>query len=207
MTAPLPPEDSVRARKAALRSELRLRLGQLSADQRRRDSAALGQRLGAAREWSEARAVLGFVALPSEPDLAETLGAAAVRGRTVALPRWDPAAGEYRPALRPIAGDLVPGPYGVLEPPPSSPWLDFERLDLVLVPGLAFDRRGRRLGRGRGHFDRLLARASSACRWGVAFDVQIVAEVPAEPHDINVHVLVTPGLWMPVVPPVPAGLA
>ena len=190
--------DSLPARKAALRAEIRFRLGRLDPEQRRRDSAALCRRLTTAPEWSAARAVLGFSALPTEPDPAPALRAAALAGRTVALPRWDADLGEYRPARLPPDAGLVPGPFGVPEPAPSSPWVPVERLDLVLVPGLAFDRRGRRLGRGRGFFDRLLARTPNARRWGVAFDLQIVAEVPTEPHDINVHLLVTPGLWLPI---------
>jgi 5-formyltetrahydrofolate cyclo-ligase len=210
MTPDAPSPESLPARKAALRAEVRLRLRGLDPEQRKRESAALCRRLTAAPEWSAAGTVLGFSALPAEPDPAPALQTAARAGLTVALPRWDADLGEYRPALLPPDGGLVPGPFGVPEPAPSSPWVPVERLDLVLVPGLAFDRRGRRLGRGRGFFDRLLARAPTARRWGVAFDLQIVAEVPTEPHDLNVHLLVTPGLWLPIAPvssppgPVPA---
>ena len=69
------------------------------------------------------------------------------------------------------------------------------RLDLALVPGLGFDARGHRLGRGKGHYDRLLA-GFTGMKIGVAFDFQIVTEVPREPHDIALDAVVTPTRWL-----------
>lgn len=191
---------TVTERKQRLRAAMRQALAGLDSGRRARDSARIRERLEASTAWREQRVVLGFLPLPSEPDLAPLLQAAAATGATVALPRWNPAAQEYEPAAFPVDGGFAIGPFGVPEPPPDHPAIPFERLDLVFVPGLAFDDRGRRLGRGRGFFDRLLARAPGALRWGVAFDLQIVAEVPDEPHDINVHLLVTPELWLPTAP-------
>ena len=69
------------------------------------------------------------------------------------------------------------------------------RLDLALVPGLGFDARGHRLGRGKGHYDRLLA-GFGGRKIGVAFDFQIMAEVPCEAHDIVLDDIVTPARWI-----------
>jgi 5-formyltetrahydrofolate cyclo-ligase len=66
---------------------------------------------------------------------------------------------------------------------------------LVLVPGVAFDLRGRRLGRGKGFYDRLLADAGGL-KCGVAFDEQIVTEIPVEPHDVSVDCILTPTRWI-----------
>ena len=87
--------------------------------------------------------------------------------------------------------ELAPGKFGVLEPAsdaPESPgnW------DLILVPGMAFDRRGGRLGRGRGYYDRFLSIHRDILRVGICFDEQLVSSVPSEDHDIRMHALITP---------------
>lgn len=189
--------------KEEIRARLRPRLAALPLPQRDADSRQIGQRLQSAPEWARASALLGFHPLRTEPDLLPVLRAAAAEGRTVALPRWQPGTGEYEAAVLAADAPLVPGPFGVPEPPPSAPALPFEQLDLVLVPGLAFDPSGRRLGRGKGFYDRLLARAVRARRWGVAFDLQVLPRVPAEPHDLNVDVLITPERWIVAVPDAP----
>lgn len=184
--------------KRALRAQMRARLAQLEPVEREAASAAIRRRLESPPESSPPEAVLGFLALPSEPDLWLTMQAWSAAGITVCLPRWRAATEDYEAARVEVGVPLRAGPYGVLEPPPEAPAVAMERLDLILVPGLAFDPSGRRLGRGKGFFDRLLSFAGRARRWGVAFDFQVVAEVPAEPHDVNVQLLVTPGAWRPV---------
>jgi 5-formyltetrahydrofolate cyclo-ligase len=72
-------------------------------------------------------------------------------------------------------------------------------VDLILVPGLAFDLRGRRLGRGKGYYDQLL-RGLRGITCGVAFDQQIVAEIPVEPHDVRVNCVLTPTRWIQLEP-------
>lgn len=185
-------ETPVPERKALLRKEIRQRLAALSVEARARDSGRIREWIAAARPWHEADRILGFVPLASEPDLMPLLGAGSAAGRTVCVPRWNPQLETYEAALLPSDGRLVPGPFSVPEPAAHLPALPLERLDLILVPGLAFDRHGWRLGRGRGFYDRLLRHAVSARRWGIAFDTQVVESVPNEPHDVNVHILVTP---------------
>jgi 5-formyltetrahydrofolate cyclo-ligase len=95
-------------------------------------------------------------------------------------------AGEVRPEDR-----LTPTAYGPKEPPRRVP-VDPGEVDVVVTPGLAFDRRGCRLGYGGGHYDRYLGRLRPhALRVGVAFSIQILDKVPAEPGDQRVHVVVT----------------
>jgi 5-formyltetrahydrofolate cyclo-ligase len=80
----------------------------------------------------------------------------------------------------------------VREPPPDLPAVPLSEIELVLVPGVAFDGSGRRLGRGRGHYDATLAALSpAAVRIGLAFELQIVAAVPCEPHDMPLDAIVT----------------
>ncbi len=89
--------------------------------------------------------------------------------------------------------DLGPGYRGLLEPRPGAgrkvPWKEVE---VALVPGLAFDLQGNRLGRGGGHYDRALPRLGpKALKIGLAFDFQVVERLPAEARDIPVHLVVT----------------
>lgn len=184
--------------KRRLRASVRTRLSLIPALDRQQASLAVCARLLSAEAFRNGGPVLGFVALPDEIDVLPALRQAASLGREIALPRWNPDTQDYVPALTQWETPLRPGPFGVLEPPPDAPVRSIDRLDLILVPGVAFDRTGRRLGRGKGFFDRLLARAACARRWGIAFDQQIVDEVPTAAHDVNVHLLVTPELWLPL---------
>ena len=143
-----------------------------------------------------ARAVLHFFPIASEPDISPLLADALVAGKLLALPRFNAAANAYE-AVRvfdPVR-ELATGPFQVREPVAACPVVALNRLDLALVPGLGFDARGHRLGRGKGHYDRLLA-GFTGMKIGVAFDFQIVAEVPREPHDIALDAIVTPTRWI-----------
>lgn len=191
-----PPPLTIPAWKASLRLQLKAILSAMPAEDRVRESSAIQAVIRASAGWRSASGVLGFVPLRSEPDLLELLRERARGGGLCCVPRWNPSTEDYDAAVLPEEGGLVAGPYGVLEPAPSLPRVPWERLDLILVPGLGFDRRGWRLGRGRGHFDRLLRRVMQSSRWGIAFDRQIVAQIPTEPHDVNVHFLVTPRLGL-----------
>lgn len=85
---------------------------------------------------------------------------------------------------------LATGRFGLREPSPDAPLVPLDGLTAVIVPGLAFDECGGRMGWGHGYYDATLA-ASQALRVGIAFACQVVAEVPREPHDALLHVLVT----------------
>lgn len=178
--------------KRGLRVEMRRRLAGLGREERDRDSDRIRAVIAADGRWRAAKAILGFVPLATEPDILGLLTVAVGEGRCVCVPRWNRLEEVYEAAAFGGMEGLEPGAFGVQEPSAALPRVPWERLDLILVPGLAFDRLGRRLGRGRGYYDRILGLASSARRWGVAFDCQIVETVPSEPHDLNVHTLVTP---------------
>ena len=115
-------------------------------------------------------------------------------GKTVALPKYDRDKGHYGAAVIKDLAELETGHFRILEPQSHCAPLPLNRLDFMLVPGVAFDWNGRRLGRGRGYYDRLLAEFHGwTC--GVAFDEQIVEAVPGEPHDMRLTCLVTPTRW------------
>jgi len=145
--------------------------------------------------------LLAYVSFRREVDTWEIMFAALGEGRTLALPRVEPGGRLSLRAVRDPLHELVPGAFGIPEPAPSSPLLEPEAVDLVLVPGVAFDRRGYRLGYGGGYYDRLLAdmrspavtarRSSPAVAAGLAYDFQIVDELPVGPHDQRVDLVLT----------------
>jgi len=180
--------------KILLRQQVRAELAKLAADQRRLDSTKLCDLLQQQDVWQRAASVLLFVPLQSEPDIAPLLEASWAAGKTAALPRFDPAAREYCAGVVCRRDDLEPGSFGIVEPHPGCPVLPLNQLDFILVPGLAFDLTGRRLGRGKGFYDRLLAQVRGH-KCGVCFDAQVVSAVPEELHDVRLNSILTPTRW------------
>jgi 5-formyltetrahydrofolate cyclo-ligase len=191
---------NVAEQKAAVRAQVRNALREFLSAERVAASAAIRERVLNSASWQAARGVLLFCALPDEPDLDALFGAAHAAGKAVALPRYSAALGAYEAALvRDWSQDCATGRHGVVEPGAQCPRVALNQLDLALVPGVAFDRAGRRLGRGKGYYDRLLAEFPGI-RCGVAFDVQVVAALPEEPHDVKLNCLATPTRWMEFPP-------
>lgn len=130
--------------------------------------------------------VLAYEALADEVDLGALLDRLAAAGRLV-LPRVTTTGLDL---VRVTDRDaLVPGPLGLREP--TGPAIDAAHVAAVLVPGRAFDRAGARLGRGQGHYDRLLPNAPQAVRVGVTWEALLVPAVPTDAHDVPVDVVVT----------------
>ncbi len=180
------------AEKGALRERLLLARAALDPAAREAASRAIAARLGALPAWKDARTVALYAALGAEVDTAELARLALAEGKRVAWPRTSSSGPGLAFACCPAA-ELVPGPARALEPPADAPPLSLQSIDLFVVPGVAFDARGGRLGRGRGHYDAVLSRIRpGALRVGLAFDEQVVERVPVEPHDVRVDVVVTP---------------
>jgi 5-formyltetrahydrofolate cyclo-ligase len=182
--------------KAALRNSAREQLCSLTPPQRESAGQAICARLTALPAWQTTTMILLFVPRHDEPDIWPLAMEARQAGKRIALPRFVAASGSYEAAeISDPAADMVPGKFGILEPRADCKVADLKRLDLVLVPGLAFDRHGYRLGRGKGFYDRLLA-AVSGRTCGVAFDAQMISAIPVEPHDIRLNCILTPSLWL-----------
>jgi 5-formyltetrahydrofolate cyclo-ligase len=148
--------------------------------------------------WMSARSVLAYAPLPDELDLWTVLNDAFAAGKSVFLPKFDPKRGEYYACPLPRStNDLAPGKFNIPEPQATPECEAPNRLDLALVPGVAFDLQGRRLGRGKGFYDRLL-KTIQAKTCGVAYDHQLVDQIPVQPHDISVNCILTPTRWIEI---------
>ena len=127
----------------------------------------------------------------SEVDTAPLAAAVARHQFVIAYPRVQ--AGSRALAFHAV-GDaelVVVPPFGLREPRPDAPAVALEAIAAFVVPGLAFDRAGGRLGWGRGYYDATLAQVPAALRIGVAYECQLVERVPAEAHDISLHYIIT----------------
>lgn len=180
----------VRQAKQALRRRVAAWRDALPEAERRADSARLAERVRALDGYREAGTVLLYWAIGSEPATADLIGAVLEDGKGLVMPRV--ADGDL--ALHRVAdpaADLAEGVWGIREPLPDRPRVAPEAVDLFLLPGLAFDARGGRLGYGRGYFDRTLTGARGL-KAALAFDGQVVARVPTGPADVAVDLVVTP---------------
>jgi len=127
----------------------------------------------------------------SEVDTTAIDVAARARGVEVAYPRV--VDGQHQLAFHLVGVDeLVPSRFGLREPRADAPSVDIARIGAFVIPGLAFDRSGVRLGWGLGHYDATLVVADPrAFRIGLAFECQMVDSVPHDPHDQRLHVIIT----------------
>ena len=186
----------IRERKNALRDGIRAQMKRITAPERAAASAQACQLLNQQKVWQEAGSILFYCALRDELDLSALRKEALSQGKRVALPRFVAEDNRYEPCgIASFDEKLSAGRFGILEPDSDAPVFPLNQLDLVLVPGLAFDASGRRLGRGNGFYDRLLYDVRGA-KCGVAFDHQIQAELPVEPHDIVLDYLLTQTRWV-----------
>jgi 5-formyltetrahydrofolate cyclo-ligase len=182
----------LQAAKAELRRQIGAALAGMPPEKRAADSAKICARLREWPRWQQAGSVLLFAPMPEEPDIWPLLAEALRAGKTAALPRFRPAARNYSAArVQHLPGDIVPGHFGIREPAAGCEEFPLYRFDLVLVPGVAFDRQGRRLGHGRGYYDRMLAEVRGA-KCGVAFEEQLAGEIPTGPSDALLDLIVTP---------------
>jgi 5-formyltetrahydrofolate cyclo-ligase len=176
--------------KSALRQHIRARLGQISLAVRMVESLELCARLEP--QLQSAHTILFFAPLPDELDVWPLLEKLLPAKKICALPAFDAVAQLYSSRrVRNLETDIFTGKFDISEPLPTCEEIALNQFDLVLVPGMAFDETGNRLGRGRGFYDRILA-AASGVKCGVAYDFQLLEKIPAEPHDARVNFIFTP---------------
>jgi len=179
--------------KSALRKRMAAIRDAIPADKRMAKSEAIARRLSEWGEFAGARTVLAFISTRSEALTEPIVAAALAAGKVVGAPRTLLAQKrlDFR-QIRGLAQELAPGPFGILEPNAQAPRLEPAAASLILVPGLAFDEQGYRLGYGGGFYDRLLANPEvHATVVGIAFEEQIIERLPHGESDRPVDWLAT----------------
>ena len=184
--------DPLQHAKTQQRIAARHALSGMTAVVRADESTSICERLHRVISEHDPQVVLGFLPLQDEPDIRPLLQLMLDQQRTVVVPRILES-GKMEPAR--LAGldqeHLDAGPHGVLTSNIPEP-LAIEAIELILVPGVAFDRDGGRLGRGGGYYDRFLSRiADHVVTIGCCFQCQIVSRVETGPQDVPVSKLLT----------------
>lgn len=168
------------------KAEVRKLIAERKKDFRDADSAGrrVVENLRMLELFRTAQAVGVYMPLPDEVDVSPLFQCLE---KQLYIPAFDEAAGFYR--LARLTPELRTGRFGI--PEPATPVFAAEReIDLIVVPGVAFDSAGRRIGRGRGFYDRLLPHYRAA-RIGVCFDFQCLETLPAEEHDFPMDGVIT----------------
>ena len=180
--------------KQQLRTTLVRRLQQQQEDDRRRKSEAIRRKVFRLEAFRRAKMVCCYVALPYEVQTWRMIEEMLERGKRVAVPVTHRRTKrltlyEVRDPIR----ELAPGAFGVWEPKAGARRpVRVKEVDLVLVPGLAFDGRGHRLGHGHGYFDRFLARVPRTTPTvGLAFRFQLLDRLPVAVHDRALQTVLT----------------
>ena len=175
--------------KKALRIEIRQLKRACPLEERRRKSLSVWEAVERDEVFQQAETVLAYWSMDDEVYThdfvnkwagSKTLLLPCVKGDELELRYFD---GEER--LQPGEGYAIPEPVGEL-------FADWGKIDLILVPGVAFDKFGNRLGRGKGYYDKVL-KQTGAYKLGVCFDFQLVERVPVEPHDVKMDRVVASG--------------
>lgn len=177
----------VELEKKRIRVEILTQLKSQKEECRNRKSRLIKNKLFRHLIFKKAKIVMFYIAFGGEVDTEEMIKEAKRSGKIIAVPVLKSDSALMKPCLLLESVKLVRGPYGILEPAIKTE-VNLEDIDLVLVPGAAFDKQGRRLGRGKGCYDRFLSQLpKKAYSLGLAFDFQILPAVPASSHDVNVN--------------------
>ena len=176
------------AEKESLRRAMLERRAALSAEFQAAAAQAVEERLFSLPEWDAVPRLGLYWAVRGEVPTQGIFRRLSAAGRRVCLPRLGASGLEFAEARD--ESSLVPGAWGILEPDSRLPVVSVERLAAILVPGVAFDARGGRLGWGKGYYDRAL-RGFRGRRWALAYDFQVLERVPTDDRDEPVERIVT----------------
>jgi 5-formyltetrahydrofolate cyclo-ligase len=183
-------QSDIQTAKLGLRRQIRAALDKITPAVRLAESMDLCARLEP--QLRSAQIILFYAPLPDELDVWLLLEKLLPTKKTCALPAFDSPTQAYSARrVSNLETDIFTGKFGVSEPLAGCPEVPLDRFDLVLVPALAFDLNGNRLGRGKGFYDRILS-AASGIKCGVAYDFQLLENIPTEAHDRRVDFIVTP---------------
>ena len=184
MSTPAPEEKKV------LRRAMLDRQRALSETERAALTASLTKALLQFPAYPKARKIMAYLSLPGEADLDDFIRVALAEGKEIYVPVCLPDF-QMEAGLLSDMEHFAKGPHGLRDLPPGYESARPEDLDLLLVPAVAVDISGHRLGRGAGYYDRFLSRVSQEKRVAVVWDFQLTEAVPAEAHDLSVGAVIT----------------
>jgi len=173
--------------KKQIRSKMLLRLKTQKEEDQDQKSRIIQEKLFRTKVFQKAKRVMFYVSMAGEVDTRKMIKAAQKKGKIVAVPVCKKNKVVIRPCILKDKTRLVKGPYGVCEPLKKK-FINASNINLVIVPGLAFDKQGNRLGRGKGCYDYFLKRMPKRIpSIGLAFGFQILPQIPAGTSDVKVH--------------------
>jgi 5-formyltetrahydrofolate cyclo-ligase len=171
--------------KKDLRQFIRMQKGQFSTAQLEAFSLPIVKRLLAHPRIKQAQVILMYYSLDDEVNTHEVINELVAQGKTVLLPA---VVDDTRMELREYHGkqDLESGFFHLMEPV-GKVFTQYDNIDVAVVPGMAFDSRHNRLGRGKGYYDRFLSQIPTVYKIGICFDFQKLPGIPAEENDIKMN--------------------
>lgn len=181
--------DAARAEKARLRRALLAKRRRLDAGVRAEYDCRITGRVLTSSCWMAAETIFCYIGVDWEISTAELLAAAFVEGRRIAVPLCMPDGGMEAHEIVTLDA-LVPGAFGIPEPGRDTPVLPPQAFDLAIVPAVAFDCAGFRIGRGGGYYDRYLAQMRGV-KAGLCYRRFLLPSLPREPHDERVDMIFT----------------
>ncbi len=159
---------------------------------RRAASLAINEKICELSAYRHARTVLAYIGFGSEIETQALIERIIADGKIAVLPRVDRATQSLILHSVKSLSELVTSKWGIREPPAEAPVKSASAIEFILMPGVAFDRSGNRLGYGRGYYDKWVLSADPAlARVAAAFSCQIVAKVPVGPHDQKIDTVIT----------------
>ena len=186
--------EEIGAAKIQIREEIAKSISALSDSEIAEKTRAIEAKLFDFANFLEAKIALLYISGDYEVATENIIKRSYAYGKIVVLPAFDPVKFEMNlMKVDNFEKDLVPGPRGVLEPDASRcKIVPLERIDIAILPGLAFDEKGARLGSGKGYYDRLIPRLAITTRKvALTFEEQIVPQIPMESHDKHVDIIIT----------------
>ena len=176
--------------KAEIRRQMRSMRRALSGEEQKRAADGVYAQIMRMESYRSARTVMAYAAVRGELSLERVMEDIRASGRRLALPRCGES-GEMDACLVTERRQLRQGAYGIWEPDESCLLVPPEEIDLMLIPGTAFDRAGGRIGQGGGYYDRYIIK-TRAVRVGICHGFALMNHIPTENHDVRMDAVVTP---------------
>ncbi len=180
--------------KTRIREQIKAARGALTGAEVMEKSREIAKRLLALKQFSEAGCVMFYHAFDNEVETEEVIEKALGLGKLVLLPRCNITGRDMEVCeVRNLEADLRSSAYGIMEPVEHTKVVrQLEQIDLCVVPGVAFDRAGHRIGQGKGFYDVFLARLSPrTLKVAMAFELQLVESIPHQKHDVPMDMIIT----------------